>query len=92
MRWSNCIWFAVQLHARREAAGREGYLVWRWSRWQRVRWIRFPHCLYGEIRRGRMRLVSYKPDRPARQFLPPPLFRGSVRWGDPQPKESHGPH
>ena len=52
---SNCVAFALKLHARRKRAGREGYILLRWSRWGP-----FPHMLYGERRvDGSIRVVSY---------------------------------
>lgn len=75
---SNCFAFALALHARRRKAGREGYIVLRWSRWGP-----FPHALYGERRRdGSLRLVSYKPIDPRPRRVPPPVFKGASRWGD----------
>lgn len=79
MPWrSNCIVFACSLCRRRQRKGREGYLLMRWSRWGP-----FPHLLYGERRRdGKVRLVSYKPTNPTKRKMPPPLFRGTSKWGD----------
>lgn len=75
---SNCFAFAFALYARRRKAGREGYIVLRWSRWGP-----FPHALYGERRsNGELRLVSYKPTDPRPRRLPPPVFKGASRWGD----------
>jgi hypothetical protein len=74
-RWaaSNCLIFAVLLWLRWG-----GYLVMRRSHWG---W--FPHFLHGRAGRdGRLRLVGYVPRSPRRKILPPPLFRGRVRWGD----------
>ena len=80
---SNCLFFALALHGRREKRGKEGYLCWRWSRLRLVRWIKFPHVLYGERRRnGTVRLVSYKPLSPIPRVCPPACFKGTSRWGD----------
>lgn len=76
MRHTNCIVFAVRLWWRRGRAHR-GYIVLR-----RSDWGPFPHVLYAEIRRGRVRLVSYKPASPEKRKMPPPCFEGRVRWGD----------
>lgn len=75
---SNCVAFALKLHARRKRAGREGYILLRWSRWGP-----FPHMLYGERRvDGSIRVVSYKPLGPRPRACPPPMFRGESKWGD----------
>ena len=75
---SNCIVWAFLLHRRRHRKGREGYMLWRWSRWGR-----FPHALYCERRRtGSWRVVSYVPSNPRHKRLPPPLFSGRSKWGD----------
>lgn len=75
---SNCLLFALALYWRRRRKGREGYLVIR-----RSRMGPFPHCLYGELRVcGRIRVVSFVPARPRRKAAPPPMFRGSSKWGD----------
>ncbi len=75
---SNCLLFACALCRRRQAKGREGYLVMRWSRWGA-----FPHLLYAERRRnGLLRVVSYRPTAPRPRRCPPPVFKGSSRWGD----------
>ena len=72
---SNCIVFALLLWWRR---GRRGYVVVR-----RSRFGPFPHVLYAEIRKsGTLRLVSYKPTAGKPRKCPPPLFRGSSKWGD----------
>jgi hypothetical protein len=82
--WSNCIVFAILLYVRRARKARKenkrhtGYLALR-----RSDWGRFPHVLYASIRAdGSLRLVSYKPVSPKRRRIPPPLFRGAVKWGD----------
>lgn len=50
----------------------------RWSRWGA-----FPHLLYAERRRnGLLRVVSYRPTAPRPRRCPPPVFKGSSRWGD----------
>lgn len=84
---SNCIIFALLLLRRR---------LWNCNP-KRSQWRRadhggiftrpsdsgpFPHLIYQETRRGRVRQISYKPVAPVRRWVPPPLFRGSVRWGD----------
>lgn len=76
---SNCLVWAVAMWWRRRPRRRR-YLTWRWSDWG---W--FPHVLYAELRHGRTRLVSYKPRDPRRRWIPPLLFDGVVRWGDPAP-------
>lgn len=75
---SNCFVWAFTLHRRRKKAGREGYILLRWSRWGP-----FPHALYGERRaNGQVRIVSYKPVSPVARKIPPPLFLGESKWGD----------
>lgn len=76
LRRSNCLFFAVALYWRRRRKRREGYVVMRQSRWG---W--FPHFLYLES--GRM--VSYVPVDPRHKVLPPPIFRGKIRFGDAVP-------
>ena len=76
--WSNCLFWSWRLYWRRRRKGREGYLLIR-----RSRSGAFPHFLYAEFRRcGSLRVVSFKPLAPKEKKLPPPLFRGSSRWGD----------
>lgn len=75
---SNCLIWACALYRRRRARGREGYLLFRWSRWGP-----FCHALYGERRQaGTIRVVSYRPISPRPKACPPPLFRGASKWGD----------
>ena len=33
-------------------------------------------------RDGMLRVVGYAPIKPRRKAVPPPLFRGTVHWGD----------
>lgn len=79
---NNCFFFAVALYLRRFPKTRRPGLQIRKSD---AGW--FPHFLYTELRRGKVRLISYKPLHPVHRLLPPPLFRGSVRWGDDPPTE-----
>jgi hypothetical protein len=75
---SNCLFWGLALYRRRRAKGREGYLLIR-----RSRSGPFPHFLYAEVRKtGSLRVVSFKPLSPREKKLPPPLFRGTSRWGD----------
>lgn len=74
MRRTNCLFWALALYLRRK---RVGYVLVR-----RSRWGRFPHFLYGEVRRGRWRIVSYVPVQPRHKECPPPVFAGRVKWGD----------
>lgn len=71
---SNCLLFAVALYLRRSRKGDAGYLVMR-----RSRHACFPHFLY--LHRG-YRLVQFSPINPKPCLIPPPLFRGRVKWGD----------
>jgi hypothetical protein len=80
---TNCLLYAVALYLRRFAPGRRQYLLIRKSD---MGW--FPHFLYAEERRGRIRQVSYKPTGP-RHWFPRPIFRGAVRWGDDPGHDSH---
>jgi hypothetical protein len=74
---TNCLFFAIALYLRRRGTANRRYLVARWSDSGP-----FPHFLYGELRRGRARLISYKPLDPHDKTCPPPVFRGRVCWGD----------
>lgn len=75
---TNCVFFAWHLYWRRRSRGKEGYIMLR-----RSRSGPFPHALYAEVRRtGSVRIVSFKPIAPKEKKLPPPLFRGTSRWGD----------
>jgi hypothetical protein len=74
---TNCLFFAVALYCRRFKFGRRQRIRFRKSH---SGW--FPHFLYAELRRGKVRLISYKPPHPVDRKCPPILFRGGVRWGD----------
>lgn len=75
---SNCLLFALALWLRRIRTGRQAYIAIR-----RSRFGRFPHFLVlCQRRNGTYRLVSFVPVAPRMRLLPPPLFRGRVRWGD----------
>jgi hypothetical protein len=72
---TNCLLFATRLYWRRKG---RGYLCIR-----RSRWGKFFHVLYAEKRAGgTLRLVSFVPTNPKHKKLPPPLFKGKVKWGD----------
>jgi hypothetical protein len=75
---SNCLFFAYELYRRRRSRGKRGLVSWRWSYWGP-----FPHFLYVAHSGGRWRVISYTPVNPKHKKLPPPIFRGVVRWGDP---------
>lgn len=88
--FSNCIVFALSLSwhrsrkLRRDRRRNPGlkrpraYVIFRWSDFGL-----FPHVLYARMGKcGRLRVVSYKPVNPQHKVLPPPLFRGTARWGD----------
>lgn len=78
MRRSNCIFFALKLYYRRLAKGKHGYLI---SRRSHFGW--FPHYMYGRKRKdGTCQIVGYVPLNPKLKRLPPPIFRGYVKWGD----------
>lgn len=74
---SNCVIFAALLWLRRWRLAERPSISFRLSDSGP-----FLHFLYQETRRGRVRQISYKPVAPVRRLLPPPLFRGMVRWGD----------
>ena len=75
---SNCIIWAITMYYRRRSRGVKGYIKIR-----RSHFGPFPHVLYEEPRTsGTSRVVSYKPTAPVHSAIPPPLFVGSVRWGD----------
>lgn len=78
---SNCFFFAVELFIRRILKGERGYIKMRKSDYGR-----FPHFLYErEGPTGVLRVVSFVPNNPKLKALPPPLFPGHVKWGDPNP-------
>jgi hypothetical protein len=79
---TNCLLYAVALYLRRFQQGRRQYLQFRKSD---MGW--FPHFLYAEERRGKIRQVSYKPLTDS--FVPRLVFRGRVRWGDDEGHNSH---
>lgn len=68
---SNCLLFALALWWRRR--GRQRYVLIRASRLGL-----FPHILYGE----RHHVVHFVPTDKHYKACPPPLFQGSVKWGD----------
>lgn len=72
---SNCLLFCLALYMRRARRGDAGYLVMR-----RSRHGSFPHFIY--LSRNRRHFVSFCPTNPKHKILPPPLFRGAVKWGD----------
>jgi len=75
---SNCLVFAVALFVRRRRSGKEGYLLFR-----RSRFVFFFHALYGERRADdHLRVVSFVPRNPRHKAVPPPLFSGKTHWGD----------
>lgn len=74
---SNCIIWALLLYRRRRAKGKVGYLMVR-----RSRYGKFPHMLYAEKRHYGMCVVSFVPTDPRHKTIPPPLFKGSSKWGD----------
>ena len=74
MSWSNCIIFACLLWLRRRRKGDAGHVAFRESHFGP-----FPHAVY--IHRKR-RWIAYVPTAPRKRLIPPPIFRGSVRWGD----------
>lgn len=76
---SNCLFFAIALWRRRKRKNKKGGLVVRGSVWGK-----FPHFLYVWYNPHvkKLRIVSYVPTNPKHKLLPPPLFKGRVRWGD----------
>jgi hypothetical protein len=74
---TNCLFYAVALFWRRRGTGNRRYLAIR-----RSDSGNFPHFLYAELRRGRWRVISYKPIFPHHRMCPPLLFAGRARWGD----------
>ena len=80
---TNCLFFALALYWRRRGRAGEHYLMMRRSR---LGWT--PHFLYAELRHGRLRIISYKPDNSAFKAIPPPVFAGRAKWGDTPPSNS----
>lgn len=74
--FSNCLFFALLLYFRRSHVP-DRYIVMRGSRMTAG-----PHFLYAELRRGKMRMISFKPTNPKVKNCPPPMFEGRARWGD----------
>jgi hypothetical protein len=75
---SNCLLFYLALRCRRARKGKRGYFAMRQSHWGR-----FPHILYEfQSPSGKLRMVSFVPVSPSKRLLPPPLFKGRVKWGD----------
>lgn len=75
---SNCLFFALRLFYRRKGRGKRGYVI---SRRSNYGW--FPHFMYARPRKcGRYQIVGYIPLNPKFKKLPPPIFRGKVKWGD----------
>ena len=75
---SNCLFFALMLYYRRHRRGKYGYVI---SRKSNYGW--FPHFMYQRIKwNGSMSQVGYVPKNPKYKRLPPPVFRGKVKWGD----------
>lgn len=72
---SNCLLVACALWWRRGLS--KGRPTWRRSHYG---W--FPHFLYRQKRMSGFRLVSYVPIDPRHKILPPPLFKGRMKWGD----------
>lgn len=91
--FSNCWFFAHALKRRRlrtlakRGDTRRIYIVERKSDAGN-----FSHFLYiEELPHSGLRRISFKPIHPVPRIFPPPLFRGSVRWGDKlTTKEDHG--
>ena len=77
---TNCLLYAMSLWWRRMRKGQRVYFTVRKSDMGN-----FPHFLFGEERRGRLRIISYKPIAPRRRRLPPLFFKGRVAWGDKRP-------
>jgi hypothetical protein len=82
---TNCLFFALTLYWRRRGRAGQRYLL---ARRSRLGWT--PHFLYAEVRRGRIRIISYKPNNTAFKACPPPVFAGRAAWGDsPERKDQH---
>lgn len=77
---SNCAFFAGS-----RFLARGGYMLIRWTRFARFRWLRFPHLLWApEI--GALPVEHFIPLSPRPRWLPPPLFLGRIAHVDqPQP-------
>jgi len=76
--YSNCIIFALILYRRRKLKNRRGFLVIR-----RSHWGPFPHVMFGRLRKnGEIAVVGFGPISPKPRWIPPPLFKGKVHWGD----------
>ena len=71
--YSNCLFFALALMWRRRHSANRCYIILRKSDWGY-----FPHAAFAE----RGHVVAFVPVQGSRRWLPPPLFKGRVRWGD----------
>lgn len=81
MSLSNCLFYAIR---ELRAAWRAGRAIGLWivpTRYNRWRWLRWPH--FAVVRRiDPADCDNYGPTGPKRlRRLPPPLFRGKVRKG-----------
>lgn len=74
---TNCLFFALALYWRRRAKGSRCYVAMRPSDLGAS-----PHFLFFELRHGRYRVVSYKPNNSRHKTCPPPVFKGHTAWGD----------
>lgn len=75
---TNCLFFALKIYYRRKLKGKHGYII---SRRSYYGW--FPHFMYARIRKcGKCQIVGYVPLNPKHKRIPPPMFKGRVKWGD----------
>jgi hypothetical protein len=80
--FSNCMIFAWAIFRKRRTIY-EGIEDGRYICFRKSDSGCYPHALYGQMcDDGRIRVVSYKPISPKKRRIPPPLFRGAVKWGD----------
>lgn len=76
----NCLTYAV-----RKWEKEDGYLVIRWCRSNKVKWIRWPHFLWLDQSFDRV-LEHYVPkeDEDVERTVPKPWFTGRVVYNDPE--------
>ncbi len=82
----NCLTYALKKWD--DQGGDNGYLVIRWCRSNKVRWIRWPHFLWLDSSFDRV-LEHYVPkeEEDTERTIPKPWFDGRVVYNDPQDHE-----
>lgn len=83
---SNCLFVLILLwwrgRKRRARRRQQGIFERAYATCRRSDAGPFPHFLWRE----HGHFISYKPLRPSKCLVPPPLFRGRIHWGDARQK------